>query len=122
MTCSGAEARVIFHDQGGHILDPLLKEGFRHCFCAVRADDYWIEINGCRDGTVVKVIAAADFDLKTHYETYGCTVLEVERGGAPRLPLVLSNCVGIVKATLGLGHVGVVTPYQLYKRILRSCI
>jgi len=115
------EALVIFHDgPGGHWLDPLLKKGFRHCFCAVLVDGYWVEINGCSDGTVVRVIAGTDSNLKEYYETNGCTVLSVERGGALKLPLVLSNCVGIVKATLGLGHFGVVTPYQLYRRILTS--
>jgi hypothetical protein len=117
----GAEALVIFHDgPDGHWLDPLLKKGFRHCFCAVLVDGYWIEVNGCSDGTVVRVIAGTDSNLKEYYETNGCTVLSVERGGALKLPLVLSNCVGIVKATLGLGHFGVVTPYQLYRRILTS--
>lgn len=116
----GAEALVVFIDQHGHWLGPVLKKGFRHCFCAVLADGYWIEINGSRDGTVIKVIAGSDFDLKEYYESRGCRVLSVERGGALKLPLVLSNCVGIVKAALGLGHFGVLTPYQLYKRIIKS--
>mgnify|MGYP003126675651 CR=1 FL=1 len=116
---SGGDTIVVFHDHGGHWLDPLLKKGFKHVFCAIRSGDYWIVVDGRTGGPVVQVVAGADYDLKSFYENEGYTVLVVERGTGLRLPLVLSNCVGIVKATLGLGHFGVLTPYQLYRRLKR---
>jgi len=107
---------VVFHDHGNHVLDPLLKTGFKHVFCCVNDGDYWISIDGKAGLPDVNVVAKADYDLKSFYENEGFTVVEVDRGKPVRVPLVLSNCVGSTKAVLGIRGLSV-TPYQLYKRL-----
>ena len=110
---------VIFHDNGGHILDPLLKQGFRHCFCVVNDGTYWIEINGKAGGPEIRVVAGSDYNLRRFYEGEGFTVIEAVHGDGAWLPLVLSNCVGVAKTVLGLSAPFVFTPYQLYRRLTK---
>ena len=123
MTCSGIDvgqktSLVVFHDHGDHWLAPVLKRGFRHCFCALEDDKgYWITIDGRAGAPVVEVVAGDGFDLKGFYEDQGYQVLAVRRGTAPRTLFVVANCVGMVKAVLGLRAFGAVTPYQLYRRL-----
>ena len=121
MTCSTSKrGLVIFHDYGRHWTAFILKKGFKHCFCAVQTDGYWVEIHNGEQGTILKVVTGTDYDLKTYYENHSCKVLEVEQGGPSNLPFALSNCVGLTKTALGLQYFGALTPYQLYKRILKS--
>jgi hypothetical protein len=110
-------AIVVFHDHGNHCLDPLLKQGFRHVFCAVDDGVSWVQIDGRTGIPLIEAVCASDFDLARHYRAQGFTVVETHKGSGLRLPLVLSNCVGLVKAALGLHLPFTVTPYQLYKRL-----
>lgn len=113
-----ATGLVVFHNHGNHWLDPWLKRGFRHCFCAIEDDKgYWIIIDGRAGVPVVEVVAGDGFDLKGFYEDLGYQVLVVRRGVTPGTSFVLTNCVGMVKAVLGLRAFGAVTPYQLYRRL-----
>ena len=110
---------VVFHDHGCHILDPLLEKGFRHCFAAVQTGDYWVTIDGKAGIPSVDVVCAKSYDLKSFYDSHGFTVTEVGEGQPLTLPLVLSNCVGMVKSVLGIRAPFAVTPYQLYRRLIR---
>jgi hypothetical protein len=112
-------ALVVFHDHGSHRLSCLLAPGFKHVFCAVNDGNYWVTIDG-RDGKpAFEVVATADYDLKSFYECEGYTVLETERGDGAVLPLALTNCVGLVKAAIGINAFGAVTPRQLFRRLSR---
>lgn len=111
---------VVFHDHGAHLLDPLLKKGFRHCFCVVDDGTYQIAIDGQMGLPHIQVVAGSDFDLKEFYVNEGFTVLEVGEGKAVRVPLILSNCVGMVKIVLGIQAWWVLTPYRLYKHLTRA--
>ncbi len=108
---------VVFHNHGSHPLDPLLKEGFKHCFCAVQSGDYWIAIDGKMGLPSIEVVAPSDYDLAEFYAKEGFTVVEVGEGTAALLPLTLTNCVGMVKSVLGIQAFGIVTPYRLYRRL-----
>lgn len=73
-----------------------------------------------RVGTpVIEVVAPSEFNLAMFYEDHGYTVVEVEQGAPLRAPFVFANCVGLVKAVLSIRAPGVVTPYQLFKRLQR---
>jgi hypothetical protein len=112
------KALVVFTGVGSHCLDRILKPGFKHCFCAVTDErGYWIVVNGRAGLPAVDVVAMADFDLKSFYEQEGLTVVQAPTGEAPRWPLTLTNCVGMVKSVLGINAFGVVTPWQLYRRL-----
>ena len=115
------KAIAVFHNSGGHWLDFLLKTDFKHVFCAIPSEKgYWIMIDGREGLPVFEVVAGTDFDLAEFYRDEGFTVVEVTKRQALNVPLVLSNCVGMVKASLGIRALGVITPYQLYKH-LRGC-
>jgi hypothetical protein len=118
------KALVVFHDEGErhHVLSPLLKKGFWHCFVVVERNGLWLLVDG-RDGTPdVKYICNYDddFDLAAFYRDKGMTVIETaqRQGGSP-WPLCLRNCVGLVKTLLCLRS-WALTPYQLYKHIERT--
>ena len=111
-------ALVVFHDEGAdHWLSRRLKEGFRHVFCVVEVGQYWIRVDGERGRPVVEVIAARDYDLVSFYRSEGYRVVETHRRDDTMRPLVLGNCVGVVKVMLGLRSWSV-TPWQLYRRLV----
>ena len=112
---------VCFHNHGAHFLDPLLKEGFRHCFVAVLSGDYWVRIDGMGGVPEIEVVAGADYDLAAFYRRQGYAVVETEqRVRQPIAPFVAANCVGVVKAVLGLRAPFALTPYRLYIRLLED--
>lgn len=114
------KALVVFHDHGSHVLSPLLKRGFRHCFAAVSNGEYWITIDGGEGFPLIEVAAPSDFDLAAHYRKQGFGVIETEQGSTlPSSPLVLANCVGIVTTVLCIRS-WAVTPYGLYKYLRRA--
>lgn len=110
---------VVFHDHGAHWLDPLLKPGFRHCFAVVQAGDYMISVDGLAGLPALDVVAASTYDLVGFYRDEGFTVVEVDEGIPIRVPCISSNCVGMVKAVLGIRAPFALTPYQLYRRLTR---
>lgn len=114
------KALAVFHDHGCHILDPLLKRGFRHVFCALESGDYWITIDGRAGVLVIEAVAPAGYDLATFYRAEGFTVIETNQSSTPlRTPLVTANCVGFVKAVLGI-RCAAMTPWRLYMHLRRE--
>jgi len=112
------KALVVFRGlKAEHPLGFLLKKGFRHCFVCLENDDLWIQIDYCAGIPEVKYLANNDFDLKGFYEDQGMTVVETyQRDTAPTVPVVIRNCVGLVKQVLGIRNFSF-TPYSLYRRL-----
>jgi hypothetical protein len=115
----GAKALVVFRGDGAGPWARLFgREGFRHCFVALRRDGYWITVDGGLGRPEIAVAAGAGFDLARFYREQGFTVVETGVGAERRLlPLRLATCVGLAKWVLGLGWQRALTPYQLYKRL-----
>lgn len=114
-------ALVVFHDGVRHPLGMLMKTGFSHCFVCIEENGLWIQVDG-RDGVpLVHYLAQSDgFDLASFYRDKGFTVVETEQGSSAVLsPLVLRNCVGLVKAVLCIRSFAV-TPWQLYRHLRRK--
>jgi len=111
-------ALVVFHDYGSHWASRFLRPGFRHVFAAVADHEHWIMVDP-RDGVpVIEVLAPASYDLAAYYREAGFTVVERnDPGQPPRVPVLLSNCVGAIKALIGLRAPFVFTPYRLYRRL-----
>lgn len=101
------------------MFDWALHPQFRHCFVVVRDDKGpWILINPEGGVPRTSVLGLEDFDVVGFYRGMGLTAIEVERPcEPPRWPLTLTNCVGMVKAVLGLRAPLVLTPYALYRRL-----
>jgi hypothetical protein len=117
------KALVVFHngiseDGRQHWAVWLLRPGFKHVFCAVQSGDYWITIDALQGVPAVEVVAPADYDLAAFYRGQpGFTVVETEQREKPLLsPFAVTNCVGLVKATLCVRSLAV-TPRQLFKHL-----
>jgi len=114
-------AVVVFTHQGSSIFDWALHPLFRHCFVVVQDDKGpWILINPENGVPTMSIIGLGDFDVVGFYQKMGLTAVEVQRPcEPPHRPLTLTNCVGMVKAVLGLRAPLVLTPYALYRRLIR---
>jgi len=113
-------ALAVFYDPEGARFQWLLKPGFRHVFCCLDDGRYWTMFDA-RDGRpVVQTVQASDYDLKGYFEGEGYTVVETEQGRPLRTPLVVANCVGLVKAVLAVRAPFAFTPFQLYRHLMRT--
>jgi len=122
VSCSSeVHALAVFHDHGGGVLRPFLRPGFRHCFVALAAGDYWIAIDGRRGLPSIQVVAAASFDLAAFYRGLGYTVAPMREAPRPaRTPLAIATCVGAAKRVLGIRAPLALTPYRLWKCLERN--
>ena len=92
----------------------LLKPGYRHCWCAVNIDDTWIEVDG---GPRVPRLRVSSGDLPAFYRTQPIRFLVGPYlSDWPKSPLIRRDCVGMVKAVLGIRS-WAVTPWQLYRAL-----
>lgn len=120
-----AIALVVFCDNTEHWASFLLKPGFRHVFVCVlvwtQGVGYWLCIDPSSGVPEFSVLCGTGGDPRGHFESLGATVVEVRREDAspPRWPWAVSNCVGVVKVVLGIRAPFVITPYQLYRRLMR---
>lgn len=109
-----ARALVVFQREGSHPLAWLLHREYRHCFACIDDGLYWTLVDA-RDGLpLVKTLCASDHDLIGFYRSKGYVVMETEQGPGIRGPFCIANCVGLVKATLGIRAPFCWTPRQLY--------
>ncbi|CAK0760646.1 conserved hypothetical protein [uncultured Gammaproteobacteria bacterium] len=103
----------------------LLRPGFRHCFVAVNDGRHWLVIDPLSSGMEVRVAAVgADFDLGTWLTAQGLTVViaAVRRGLTQPAPWAPFTCVEAVKRVLGLHHRFLITPWQLYRHLVRIAV
>jgi hypothetical protein len=108
---------VIFNHHGEHILNRWLEPGFNHCFGVFNDGKYMMRFDSMMGNAEMEVVSGSDYPLKEFYVKKGWTVLEVSGGEGLWLPLMNTNCVGLVKAMFGIRAMWCVTPYQLYKRL-----
>jgi hypothetical protein len=116
------ECLVIFGAENAHPLAWLLNRQHRHVWCALRDTERgaWVSYNWHQGAPIIRVEAAADYDLAAHYRGQGYTVVPVARGvGAVLYPLILNNCVGHVKLICGIRSWSV-TPNQLHAKLTRK--
>lgn len=99
----------------GHPLSRFLD--LQHVFCVLETGNVWTRVDGMDGCPVVATVAPADYDLATFYRSMRYVVLEGRaRNGIPTPPLVLGNCVGLVKAFIG-ERCCAVTPTQLFNHL-----
>jgi hypothetical protein len=100
-----------------------LRRGFRHCFALLHDGHHWVSLDPLASRIEVQVAPApADFDLPAWFAARGHRVVaaplcpEVGRP-APWAPF---TCVETCKRLLGLRDRWVITPWQLYRRLLAA--
>lgn len=96
----------------------LLKPGFRHVFCAIESEGYWIRVDAAEGQPLFQAVAKEGFDLAEFWRQDGHTIVETVQG--PPVPRLFwpHNCVGMVKAALCIRS-RAITPWQLYRYLVR---
>lgn len=118
-------ALVVFVDQGaGPWLRPL-KQGYRHCFVALRQEPrLWLICDPLKDrieitaAEVERVALAETYRAAGHRVWSGTTFPGPARPRA-RVPGPLT-CVAVVKRLIGVSAPWVVTPFQLHRHLLSA--
>ena len=115
-------AIVVFWDPEDARWQWALKPGFRHVFCVIAQGPYWITVDSRMALPVVEVVTGADYNLAAHYrQEPGFTVVEWNQEQKPwRTPFVVANCVGLVKAMLGIRAPFAQSPYQLFRHLTKG--
>jgi len=77
-----------------------------------------VRVDGMTGTPVIDVVCGSDYDLAGFYRKEGFTVVNtVQRSAVPFWPTVSANCVGLVKAVLGMFSIFPITPFGLYTRL-----
>lgn len=101
----------------------LLRPGFRHCFLALNDGAHWITLDPLSTYTDVAVQPVpARFDLAAWYRAAGRTVVpaRIDRTRRRPAPWAPFTCVEVVKRALGIHDRWLLTPFQLYRHLLRA--
>lgn len=120
---AGATALVAFTDRTDIAGLRLLRRGFRHCAVWVRAGDLWIGHESLSNQTYTGFIAGVDEgQLRGALRAAGYRVVRTRIAAAPRrlAPVLPVTCVEAVKRLLGLQRWGILTPWQLYRHLIRE--
>lgn len=121
----GREALVAFEDRDDAGLLRLLRPGFRHCFCLTGAGRRWTLCDPLKSRVALAAVDGADaLELAAHLREggrrrilHGPVAPETAAAWPRARPI---TCVEIVKRLVGVEAAGVVTPHQLYRRLLRG--
>ena len=121
MNPASHHAIVVFENRQDSRWLRLLRPGFQHCFCVLRAEQGWVVVDPLLyDLRITWIDLDAQVDLSEHYRNLGRIVatgmasdLLVRKGNLRPL-----TCVEVVKRALGLGALPAWTPWQLYRALL----
>ncbi len=123
VAADGADALVVFRDQTEIAWLRGLRRGFRHCAVWVRAGDLWIVQESLSNRTILGVWTAdREADLVAALHAAGHLVVRARVRPAPRrlAPPLPFSCVEAVKRVLGIHAWRVLTPWQLYRHLIRG--
>lgn len=99
----------------------ILRPGFRHCFALIRSDAHWITLDPMLHKMDVEATqCAADFDLPAYLRRKGYRVVQAPALAPPRRMAAPApfTCVEAMKRLIGLHDWRVLTPWQLYRRLI----
>ena len=100
----------------------LLRPGFRHCFVLLRARGQWLYYDPMSHFTFASIIGNYPLPVMMRaFRAAGCRLRLIRPRTPPRRAQAWRayTCVEAVKRVLGLQEPWVLTPWQLYRRILR---
>lgn len=103
----------------------MLRRGYRHCFAVVQTADGWVLVNPLSNFTEVATLPKLRPDaLLAAFAADGIEAVPAQRARPIRRahPWMPYSCVEAVKRVLGLRAPGVLTPWQLRKRLARYAI
>ena len=117
----GDPAVVVFSDRSDLAWLRLLRPGFRHCFVVLRRSHGWLAVEALSNATVVSELPdAAAGEIAEAYRRAGHRSAIVRCHDHHRAPLPWApfTCVESVKRLIGMRAPGIMTPYQLWERII----
>ena len=115
-------ALLVFSGRTGVPWLRWLRPGFRHCFVALDDGREWLTVDPLLHRLEVRASGLPrDFDLADAYRRMDLAVLEIVPAAVPlrRAPFGLFTCVETAKRLLGIRARTVLTPWQLYRHLLR---
>jgi len=116
------KAWVIFSGQADLWWLKALKPGFRHCAVVLHDGTHWINIDPLSHTMEVNVSPVpASFNLPLLLGQQGHRVVatELTLKNTPA-PWGILTCVGVTKRVLGLRRRFIVTPWQLYRHLIKE--
>tara|TARA_B100001750_G_C15418349_1_gene551567 strand:+ start:550 stop:966 length:417 start_codon:yes stop_codon:yes gene_type:complete len=114
---------VVFSDDTDIRMLKILRKGFRHCFIMMQQDQRWILIDPRADKTDIRVLPhPVHFNFPRYFTQQGKIVVKAPTFITPRkiAPLSPFSCVETVKRVLGVHKRFLITPYRLYRYLLKS--
>jgi hypothetical protein len=118
----GSAALVAFTDRTEIAWLRALRRGFRHCAVWVRTGDCWILHEALSHQTCMAVVpAAGEGALRAALRAAGYRVVRARIAAAPRrlAPPLPMSCVEATKRVLGIQSWRILTPWQLYRHLVR---
>jgi len=113
---------IIFSNDTDIRMLKIFKRGFRHCFMMMQQGDRWVLIDPRSNKTDVQILPhPKSFNFPRYYMEQGKTVVKIPDITVPNKimsPFPVS-CVETLKRMIGLHSWWVMTPYQLYKKLLK---
>jgi hypothetical protein len=120
---AGNRAIVVFCDTTEIRWLRCLKRGFRHCAVVLEVEDGWILCDSLSNKTFIKQIFNMNSEaLVQRFLAAGLHAVEVDVRTPPRrlAPPLPYSCVEGVKRILGIHAWTILTPWQLYKHLVRE--
>jgi hypothetical protein len=117
-----AHALIVFCDSRRTPLTSWLHVGFAHCFVCVFVNNHWVICDALFDKTTLAVVERVQSsDLVKWYRERGHTVAEATLAEmSPKWGLLGPyTCVESAKRILGIRAPWTLTPWQLYRRLIR---
>ena len=119
----GQRALVVFENRADSAQLRLLQPGFRHCFCLVGSETSWTVCDPLKTRIELSpVLGLTEPDLADHFVGVGCIVLRGRVSQDRRVrPFRLRafSCVEVVRRVLNIEVRGVLTPFHLYRALLK---
>jgi hypothetical protein len=119
---------LIFQADQSYLCSALFKKGFKHCFALERQALGWICVDPSRKNFIATILPAGfHADIITPFldQNPTSTVIrltvahnEKEVNTYPRLGLI--SCVSVMQYLLGVYWPLIITPYQLYCRLVKA--
>lgn len=115
---------VVFVDEVSLWWLHLLKRKYRHCYILFKLDEgmTWVEVNPMSNQlffNVYKFVENTDYIefVRSSFDAQICEV-RIANAGLKTAPLGFFTCVEFVKRVIGIHDRFIITPYQLYKKII----
>jgi len=115
---------IVFGGEADQAWLQPLRRGFRHCFAALRDEAGWTVVEPVSGRLLVlRISMPAGYDLPAFYRRAGLRVLGPFAPGPARAALLPSllpqTCVGLCRALLGAGAPFALTPFGLFRRLVK---